>query len=440
MPAPLPPGSLGFPFIGEVALYGLKPLRYVGERYAKYGPIFKTRILTRPAIFMLGPDANRFILSEGFDLFTWHEGYSAILQGLFGKALFLMDGQEHQEMRGLILPAMHGKHTGYFYSEMTHAVERQVNQWAAAPNGINISKEMEALTLEIAAQLLSGIETGEQSRYFSQQFRQFARGLLVMLPLNLPFLRYGQALQARQRISEYLSGIISQRRLRPTSDVLGLLAQSHTTDGKDLSDDELIAQTLIMLFAGHETTSSLITWFFYEVSRRPDLQAQLQEEIAGAYDGDVILLERLRQLRFLDAVSKEVERLHSPVPLAGRGVKEAFEFQGYLIPKDWIVFYSPTLTHRISSAWIRPEQFEPERFLPPREEHKAVSYSLVGFGGGPRGCIGMNFSLMELKVIAALVLKRYTVKIVPGQDITPSYLLAKTPRNGLTLTFTNRQM
>ena len=127
---------------------------------------------------------------------------------------------------------------------------------------------------------------------------------------------------------------------------------------------------------------------------------------------------------------KEVERVWPPISLCQRGVVETVEFAGYVLPPGTLVIYSPWVTHRIPDVFRDPERFDPDRFAPPREEHRATPYSLVGFGGGPRLCIGQAFAQLEMKIVASLLLRRYRCEIDAG-DPQLRYVPTLYPRSGL---------
>lgn len=83
---------------------------------------------------------------------------------------------------------------------------------------------------------------------------------------------------------------------------------------------------------------------------------------------------------------------------------------------------SPLLTHRLEEIYSRPESFEPERFAPPREEHKKHSFALIGFGGGVHKCLGYELAQMEMKIILLIMLRRFRWNVTPTKfEISPSF-------------------
>jgi cytochrome P450 len=101
------------------------------------------------------------------------------------------------------------------------------------------------------------------------------------------------------------------------------------------------------------------------------------------------------------------------------------------LPAGTKVFYSAAATHLLPEIWREPARFDPDRFAPPREEHRKVPFALVGFGGGPRVCIGFAFARYELALLLAIVSLRFSLTSVPGQTIVQRYGVTSRPRHGI---------
>jgi sterol 14-demethylase len=121
-------------------------------------------------------------------------------------------------------------------------------------------------------------------------------------------------------------------------------------------------------------------------------------------------------MKLMDAFLREVGRLYPPVINVPRGVISDYEFGGYRIPAGTALRLSLAGSHLLPSVFAEPQRFDPERFLPPRDEERRTPYGLVTFGGGPRICIGINFAQIEVKALAAHILRRYDLEPVglPG--------------------------
>ncbi len=129
----------------------------------------------------------------------------------------------------------------------------------------------------------------------------------------------------------------------------------------------------------------------YLLASHPEYLARVRaEEDELLIPGEPPTLDALRRMKTLDNALSEAERMYPPVPNGPRGVLEDVEIGGYTIPAGAPVFYSIAASHLLPEVWKTPEAFDPDRFSPPREEHKKTPYALVGFGGGPRICIGIQ--------------------------------------------------
>jgi cytochrome P450 len=138
---------------------------------------------------------------------------------------------------------------------------------------------------------------------------------------------------------------------------------------------------------------------------------------------------------YLDQILCEIERLHQPVGGGFRGVVKPFEFNGFQVPVGWQVVYSIIGSHRLPSFYPEPERFDPDRFSPQRQEHKQRPFSLIGFGGGPRICIGIAFAKMEMKIVAAHLLRSYQWELLPNQRLNSIEIPTSHPRDRLRVRF-----
>ncbi|MEM9538580.1 MAG: cytochrome P450 [Cyanobacteria bacterium P01_E01_bin.42] len=432
---PLPPGSFGLPLLGETLSF-LNDPAFVEKRQEKYGSIFKTHILGCPTVGMMGPEANRFILSSHMHHFSWRDGVPDTGKELVGDVLGLQDGEEHQRNRKLLRPAFHGKAlTGYFET-MECIVQTYLTQWEAMGT-FSCWEEMKKLTFEIVSVLILGSEPGIMTARLCQWFSELSVGR-VSIPLRFPGTTYNKALQARDRLLAHVEAVVRDRQQHPTQDALGLLVQSRDEEGRGLSLEEIKTQALMMIVAGHETTTSMLTSLVMSLAQHPTVWKQAQnEQDALAVEG-ALNLEQLKRMPYLEQVLKEVERMYPPAAGGFRGVVESFEFNGYQVPKGWKVFYSSGVTHKDRRCYSDVEQFDPDRFSPERAEHKKYDFSLVGFGGGPRTCLGQAFAQMEMKIFTAHLLRNYTWELLPDQNLTMKLLPILHPQSGLKIQFKKR--
>lgn len=426
------PGSFGLPIIGETLAFVFDQ-NYISKRYQQYGSIFKTNLIGKPTVVMVGAEAAEFVLSTHTEHFSWRQGWPNNFKVLLGESLFLMDGEEHRQKRRLMMPALHGSALANYFGTMEEITQKYLQKWTEKGE-FTWLEEFKQLTFDIASELLLGTKPGADSAHLSQLFTTLTNGLFAINPISLPFTQYGKAIEARNNILAHLTQVVRERRQNPTKDVLSLLIQAIDEDGNSLSEKELVAQSVLLLFAGHETTTSMLTWLCVELARHPEvMQRARDEQMQLASQGD-LHLEHLGKMPYLEQILSEVERLHPPVGGGFRGVIKDFEFKGYHIPASWQVLYSILQTHRIPEIYPEPEVFDPERFNP-QNKLTRKPFSLIGFGGGSRICIGIAFAKMEMKIIAAHLLRSYDWEILPNQSLEVVQVPTAHPQDGFKVRF-----
>uniref|UniRef100_A0A2R8M8X6 Cytochrome P450 3A n=1 Tax=Callithrix jacchus TaxID=9483 RepID=A0A2R8M8X6_CALJA len=193
---------------------------------------------------------------------------------------------------------------------------------------------------------------------------------------------------------------IKESRLKDTHkhrvDFLQLMIDSQnskeTESHKALSDLELMAQSIIFIFTGYETTSSSLFFVMYELATHPDVQQKPQEEIDAVLPNKApATYDTVLQMEYLDMVVNETLRLFPLAMRLERICKKDVEINGMLIPKGVVVMNPSYALHYDPKYWTETEKFLPERT-------------------GPRNCIGMRFALMNMVLALIRVLQNLSFK------------------------------
>jgi cytochrome P450 len=221
-------------------------------------------------------------------------------------------------------------------------------------------------------------------------------------------------------------------------DLLSLLlyAQDEET-GEGMSDKQLRDELMTLLIAGHETTSNLLSWVFYILSKHPDVRDRLHAELDQVLGGRPPEAGDLRRLSYTKMVLEETLRLYPPAWISNRSSREPDVICGYHIPAKTFIAFSPYVIHRHPDFWPEPETFDPERFAP-GEDSARPRYAYIPFGGGPHLCIGRDFAMMEATLVVATVLQHVDLRLVPGTAVRSQALATLRPRDGLPMLLTPR--
>ncbi|KAK5722920.1 hypothetical protein LTR17_014133 [Elasticomyces elasticus] len=242
-----------------------------------------------------------------------------------------------------------------------------------------------------------------------------------------------------EELSTYSSSVILTSRTVPHNLVVTPQASVHPNfpeikrNGHTIPNDFTGNQTLAILFAGRDTTASLLGWSFLRLSIHPEVVEKLRSVILSDFpDDQPITFAALKDCRYLRHFINEVLRLHPTVPLNGRtAIKNTTlpvgggpdEKSPVAIRKGQAIGFSVYLMHRRKDLWGEDAlEFKPERW-----EQKIPAWQFLPFLGGPRVCIGQQFALVEASYLIVRLLQRYD-KIEPVDTA-----LMKKGRKGLGL-------
>jgi cytochrome P450 len=432
-----PPGPQDFNFSRTLQM-ARDPLPLLLSLYEEHGPIFSVRLLHHPVIFMLGPEANHFITIANPESFHWRESSFGDLIPLLGDGLLTIDEGYHDRAREIMMPAFHREQVSAaveaMVAEAMPAIERLLPGQV-----VDVYGWMRGLAMRIAMRALLGLDPdgagqgAAAAEHFERALSFYGTDFHLRL-LRGPGSPWSKMLRSRAILDEIVYGEISRRRAAPDEsrrDILSLLLAVRDDAGRGFSDKQVRDQVMTLMFAGHDTSTSTLTFMMHELARHPDVVARLQEEQDRVLAGKTPDIETLeRQMPFLDMVLDEVLRLYPPAWIGPRRAVRDFEFAGRQVARGAYVNYSSWASHRIPEVFPEPEAFIPERFA--RERKAALPRgAYVPFGGGSRICIGKRFGQTEVKLVATMLLQRLRLDAMPGRAMTVRQMPTLSPRGGL---------
>jgi cytochrome P450 len=414
------------------------PLGLLLEAYEHYGPVFSLRVLTTRVVFMIGPEANHRILVTHAPDFTWRDGAFGDLIPLLGDGLLTIDGGYHDRARRIMMPAFHREQIEAAVETMTAETEAALQ--AMRPGDVvDVYAWMRNLAMRIAMRALLGLDP-DDAGHGQAAAEHFERALSFYgVEYHLRLLRgprspWRKLITSRQVLDRIVAAEITRRRAAPDPerrDVLSLLIEARDEDGTGLSDEEIRDQLMTLMFAGHDTSTSTVSFLFYELARHPEALAKLRGELEDVLGGAAPTPAQLaNELPYLDMVVDEVLRLYPPAWIGPRRAVRDFEFAGHTVPAGAHVNYCSWASHRLPEVFDDPEAFIPERFE--RELKTALPRgAYVPFGGGSRICIGKRFGQTEVKLVAAMAHQRLRFERLPGRTMTIRQMPTLSPDGGL---------
>jgi cytochrome P450 len=414
------------------------PLPLLLGAYEEHGPIFSMRLLHSRVVFMLGPEANHFVTVAHPENFHWRESSFGDLIPLLGDGLLTIDDDYHDRARAIMMPAFHREQVvasvAAMAAEAGAAIERLPR------NGtVDVYDWMRNLAMRIAMRALLGLDPDEAGKgaaaaeHFERALGYYGIDYQWRL-LRGPGSPWRRMTSSRRVLDEIVFAEVARRRTDPDpgrQDILSLLVGARGEGGERFSDREVRDQLMTLMFAGHDTSTSTLTFMLHELGRHPEALARLHEEQDRVLGGETPGVDQLeREMPYLEMVLDEVLRLYPPAWIGPRRAVREFEFGGCTVPRGAYVNYCSWASHRIPEVFPDPEAFIPERFT--RERKAALPRgAYVPFGGGSRICIGKRFGQAEVKLVATMLLQRLRLDALPGRTMTVRQMPTLSPKGGL---------
>ncbi len=219
------PGDLGLPILGRVWQMVSTEGHGLLTDYRRYGAVFKSSLLGRPAAVLIGPEANRLVLQDSGERFSSQDGWAPFIEHLFGQTMMLQDGERHLNTRRLMAPAFHGTAIASYMETMAKIFKDGFEAWQGQ-QGIPIHQECRKLTLVAGIRLLLGVQADAQIEPIERLYTTLLEGATAVVRLNGPLTAYGRAQKARYQLRKLIGQIIRERRqqgnLSTSRDVLRL--------------------------------------------------------------------------------------------------------------------------------------------------------------------------------------------------------------------------
>src|SRR5271166_1042183 len=404
-PTALPPGP-PLPRVVQAALR-LSPYypRFSAACRRRYGSAFTLRIAWLGTAVQLSDPADIKALFAG-DPTIYHAGEAnSMLTGIVGESsVLVIDEDVHRDRRRLMLAPFRPDAVARQAGVMGEIAAANIAQWPVGEE-FPAAGRMAEITLEVILRTVIGANDPARLAALREVLERLMRlGSLAALCIFYPELqRRGPWRRVRRRIDEVerlLYAEIADRRADPNlaarTDALALLVRAADDDGRTMTDTELRDQLVTLLVAGHDTTTTALSWALERLVRHPAVLtkavAAAEASAAGDPAGD----------EYLDALVKESLRIRPVLWDVGRILTQPVELAGYRLPAGIRVVASIGLVHTSAEQYPNPDRFDPDRML----GATLSPTTWFPFGGGNRRCLGANFATEEMRVVLREVLRR----------------------------------
>lgn len=411
-----------------------------------------TRIRTRLSDVLIVSDPNiiQEILVEKAEAFGRDPATRRSFAPVIGDtSLFLADGADWRWQRRAVAPIFRHETLLSFVPTFATMAQRQVERWRAVQHAVPIdaAAAMTHTTFEIIVEAMLGgsasLDAERYSRALTDNFDTIPWHIIYVMfsiPDWMPYPHRRRAMRARDFLHRDILRIVESRRCVQSSkpDLLNLLlaARDHET-GRSMRDDEIVANLLTFITAGHETTAVALTWTLWLLAKDQATQQRVFEEVRAVVGDQIIDATHVEGLSFCRQVIQEAMRLFPPAPGIARISKDAMEIGGMRIPARTRIHIPVFALHRNVGLWDNPNAFDPDRFAADQVKTRS-RYAFLPFGGGPRICIGAGFAMIEAAIILATVVRAFCFQPVAGHRPKPVAKVTLRPTDGMPLLIMNR--
>ncbi|PKI77097.1 hypothetical protein CRG98_002600 [Punica granatum] len=413
-----------------------------------------------------------YMLKTRFHNFPKGQYYRDRFRDLLGGGIFNVDEVPWREQRRLATSEMHSaRFVDHSYRTMQELVHQKLlkllEKLAGTGDQIDFQDLLLRFTFDNICTAAFGVDPGCLALElpdvpFATAF-EMATELTLFRFLLPPFvwkpMRYfglgyeGRLKKALKVVHEFAHKTVQDRRaertklgsLRHRSDLLSRLMERPD----NFSDRFLMDFCVSFILAGRDTSSVALVWFFWLVYEHPDVESRILHELQeilslrgtankekSSSEEVVFTTQELNKMVYLQAALSESLRLYPAVPME---IKEVLEDDvlpdGAVVKKGARVLYCIFSMARMENLWGKDcLEFKPERWMRDGEFVGESPFKYAVFNAGPRLCIGKKFAYMQMKMVAASVLLRYSIRVAKGSCAIPKMTTTLYMKYGLPVT------
>ncbi len=399
---PIPSRVSGLPILGNAIGFLNHPMEFFLDCYHQYGPIFEIKVVNQRYVVMAGLEANRFLAQDKGELLSSQPLFGEFARQM-GSSNFIvaLDGEPHRHMRKVMQRGYSKRGVAPNLDDFLQLTYQTAHTW---PEGktIFVRDTFQRLVTEQLGRALTRHSSGE---YFDA-IRVYLGTLMNVLVirrqprimLSLP--RYKNARRAVMKFAKLVLDEHRQRALEDGNppDLVDDLLAAVDWNGDPLKEDDLLAATIGPYFAGMDTVANTMGFMIYAILKQPHIYTAIRAEVDENFADGLPPWRELPKLQNLYAATIETLRRYPVAPFTPRGVIKSFDFAGHHVKAGQDIIFVNGLTHFLPEYFPNPWEFDIQRYIPPRKEHKQGHGIFAPYTLGPHTCLGAGVAELQLMV------------------------------------------
>ncbi len=380
------------------------------------GPI--TRLVLAPkwlvpnVVVISSPQGARDLLGRNDEIADRGRARTMVeLRALMGGNLLNLPHEQWLPRRRAVQPMFTKRHVSRYAGHMAAAAQTTVDRWQDGAF-VDLDTECRKLTLRALGRSVLGVDLDERADEVGTALRTALKWVAdrASRPVNPPRWLPTKGQRAARRANDTLHRLAAEMldavRDDPDRDaplVRALIAATDPETGLPLTDDEICHELVLFMIAGHDTTSTTLTYALWALGHHRDIQEQVRAEVAALGDR-ALAPDDVPRLGVTVRVLHEALRLCPPGAGTMRTPTRDIVVDGHRVPAKTIALVSFYTMHRDPTLWEDPLRFDPDRFLPERSKGRS-RWQYLPFGGGPRSCVGDHFAMLEATLALATIIR-----------------------------------
>ena len=434
----------GYPLIGSIPQIYRNPGGYMVRMYRTHGPVFRQKVMGHEWTYLVGPEANFFLMRKGHLHLSSRSQYE-ILQRELETHLFPFgtDGSEHIKLRrGMSKGLSKSAVVGSNIPRIIEMIRREISgsQLGRPVTGMRFMQGL------ISEQL--GSLCGKTSpREYTDDLILFIHTILMRVVFrryffNRAFIPRGYS-RARERVREFICEVLDEHRHKldssseEDSTLIDDLIRLHRRDPTFMTEKAMEANALVPYLAGLDTAAGMSAFTLFYVLRSPELRERARAEADALFASGTPTLKDVERMDVLPRVAKEVMRLHPPVPALTRTVTNSFTLMGHRFPAGKSLIFPVCVAHALAEFFPEPWEFDIDRYTKERGEHKQLGI-YTPFGVGQHRCMGAQIAEAQMSLTLATLLRYADMELDPPDGSLKTKSLP-TPRPVYKFRFTARR-
>lgn len=451
IPKNLPPSPPKLPIVGHLHQLGLLPHRSLQSLSQQYGQLMFLYLGSTPTLVVTSAEVAQLIFQTHDTIFCSRPKSHAASILFYGRkdVAFSPYGEYWRKMRAIcVQQLLSSKKVQSFRRVREEEVALMVEEIKrSGASVLNLSGILTTYTDDlISFASFNNKCSGDQGTFVNlKQLLDELMKLLGVVSMGdfIPWLSWvdnvngleGRLQNVAEQLDVFLEKVIQEHQDRLSAMIIeddsdkGEKVQNFLDilldlqrENKDALSMESVKSVLLDMFVGGTDTSyTLMEWAIFELIRHPRVMKELQEEvrkIVKGKDSKVLCGDDLEQLPYLNAVIKEVLRLHPPAPLLMfRESLQEVKINGFDISAGTQVIINAWAIQRDPTFWTEAEEFRPERFLNTSSfDYRGQNFHYIPFGVGRRGCPGISFAIASAQLVIATLMYEFDWKFPDGID------------------------